>query len=543
MAYDEYYKHYENHGFFFDRAVLTTYCLSLYTKPFVILSGISGTGKTKIAQLFSYHATQVALKAASPLTSKPVNLPGKWMLMTVTDAVISGDGRTNFKYKDIDALLSKEEIDELAPKIEEFRKAGREDNISGLYPIVIEGKEGQEITAHVYLQRASSPLFRVRFKSRSSEPYYDSTTYFKKYHKRGEILKLEKVGDKRLRIVSVDGEEVEEVIKQSDEIDQNENLHIKNTCFISVRSDWTDPSPLFGYYNLIEQKYHVTAFLAFLMKAIENPKIPFFLILDEMNLAKVEYYFSDFLSCIESRYISDNKLIEEKIRLHAGSNWIESDDDYFDLIPTEIEIPQNLFVTGTVNVDESTYMFSPKVLDRANVIEFNTVDLNNYESPGSNMGVHNFQLHEFPNFNSYDLSNHSDYKVLHVNAKAFLSIIHGILEKHNMHFGYRVINEISKYINNSLKYCENVNTLLDSALDYQVIQKIFPKLNGPHGKLDLPLRELLKFLSDHPDTIDNLDLESISKISPETTKYPLSVAKLQRMYTNLTINGFTNFIE
>jgi hypothetical protein len=541
MAYDEYYKHYEEHGFFFERAVLTTYCLSLYTKPFVILSGISGTGKTKIAQLFSYHATQVTLNVASlPNTSSAVDLSGKWILMTVTDGVISGDGRANFKYSDIDALLSKEEIDAIAPRIEELKEAGRDDNICAPFSITIEGLDEQEITAKVYLQRATSPLLRVRFKSKRGEPYYDSTTYFKKYHHYNDVLKLEKVGDKRLRIVSINDSEV---IKKSNEIEKKENLRIKNTCFISVRSDWTDSSPLFGYYNLIEQKYHVPAFLAFLMKAIENPEIPFFLVLDEMNLAKVEYYFSDFLSCIESRYISNDKLLQEKIRLHAGSSWIESDDDYFDLIPTEIEIPKNLFVTGTVNVDESTYMFSPKVLDRANVIEFNTVDINNYESPGSNMGGHDFQLHEFPNFTSYGLSSHSDYKALHVDAKAFLSTIHGILEKHNMHFGYRVINEISKYINNSLKYCENVNTLLDSALDYQVIQKVFPKLNGPHGKLDLPLRELLKFLSDHPSTIDNLDLESISKIIPETTKYPLSVAKLQRMYTNLTINGFTNFIE
>jgi hypothetical protein len=542
MAYDEYYKHYENHGFFFDRAVLTTYCLSLYTKPFVILSGISGTGKTKIAQLFSHHATQVTLRAEESQIepSKSVILPGKWILMTVTDAVISGDGRANFKYLDIDALLSKEEIDSLAPRIEELRKAGREDNICEPFPITIEGLDGQVITAKVYLQRASSPLLRVRFKSKRGEPNYDTTTYFKKYHKRDEVLKLEKVGDKTLRIVSINDKEV---IQKSKEIEQKENLQIKNTCFISVRSDWTDSSPLLGYYNLIEQKYHVPAFLAFLMKAIANPKIPFFLVLDEMNLAKVEYYFSDFLSCIESRYISDNETLQEKIRLHAGSGWIESDDDYFDVIPTEVEIPQNLFVTGTVNVDESTYMFSPKVLDRANVIEFNTVDLNNYESTESRIGVHDFQLREFPNFSSYNLSSHHDYKVINDDAKAFLSIIHGILEKYNMHFGYRVINEISKYINNSLNYCESTSTLLESALDYQLIQKVFPKLNGPHGKLDLPLRELLKFLSAHPATIDSLDLDAISNILPESTKYPLSVAKLQRMYTNLTINGFTNFVE
>ena len=99
----------------------------------------------------------------------------------------------------------------------------------------------------------------------------------------------------------------------------------------------------------------------------ENKDKPFFLILDEMNLSHVERYFADFLSAMESK---------EEIPLH------DSEDEK--IIPQSIEIPKNLFVIGTVNVDETTYMFSPKVLDRANVIEFSTIPVKDYMLYGLN---------------------------------------------------------------------------------------------------------------------------------------------------------------
>ena len=541
MAVDEYYKEYEKQGFFFDRSLLTTYCLSLHTKPFVILSGISGTGKTKIAQLFSPFATQAAIASSPEKTvTTPTNLPGKWILMTVSDAVLSGDGRANFQYKDIDALLSPAEVAALSPKIAELKKAGREDNICDPFPIVIEGANGEEVKATVYLQRASSPLLRVRFKSKRGETPWDSTDFFRKNNKLGDILKLEKVGDKRLRVATVNDKIV---VAQSVELEQAEYKNVKNSCFISVRSDWTDSSALFGYYNLIEQKYHVTPLVAFLLSATDNPNLPFFLILDEMNLAKVEHYFSDFLSCLESRHIKDGKLVQEPIRLNAGSGWLETDDDYFDLIPPEIAIPQNLYVTGTVNIDESTYMFSSKVLDRANVIELNKVDLDGYGAAKDVPVDDDYVLDLFPLFTSTSLATKKDYVALVDDGKVFFKNIHAILEKYHLHFGYRVMNEVSLYINNTLQYCHLSERRLDLAKDYQLVQKILPKFSGPQGKLDLPLREILKFLVGNTESIENFDFEKIQNIVPDKTRYPLSVSKLRRMYITLITNGFANFIE
>ena len=541
MSYDAFYQYYEQKGFSFDRSLLTSYCLSLYTKPFVILSGISGTGKTKIAQFFNVPATQ-AIHNQKPIASSttPVDLPGKWILMTVTGGTVGSDGRSNLQFKDLDALLNPEEIANITPIIAQYQKDSNDGNIGESYPFIIETPDGQILQAEAYLQRASNPLLRIRFKSKRGQKPYDSTIYFAKNYKIGDVLKLDKVGDKRLKIVSVNNELV---VLKAKEIADKEKSEVNNICFISVRSDWTDASAMFGYYNLVDQKYHLTPLISFILKACETPDLPFFLLLDEMNLAKVEHYFSDFLSCLESRHIGeDGTLQQEAIRLFSGSVSAETNDDYFDVVPPNLPIPSNLFVTGTVNIDESTYMFSPKVLDRANVIELNEVDLHNYDKPTSLNGVSSgFLLKEFPSFTDFNVPTKKDYAALPDNAKSFLKGVHVILTKHQLHFGYRVINEISRYVLNAQQYCEPHTDLVTAALDFQLLQKIMPKFSGPQSKLETPLRELLQFLAGTPDKI--MDFDSIEALDPHTTPYPRSVAKLQRMALNLAINGFANFIE
>ena len=159
-------------------------------------------------------------------------------------------------------------------------------------------------------------------------------------------------------------------ICQEDEKDEAK----KRVAFIPVRPDWMDNKGLFGYYNILDEKYHSTKVLDLLLEAQEHPGKPYFVILDEMNLAKVEHYFSDFLSVLESRTPVNPH--GEAIQLHSQER-AEALDGHR-RIPGSLHVPSNVFFAGTVNVDESTYMFSPKVLDRANVIEFNDVDLDGY---------------------------------------------------------------------------------------------------------------------------------------------------------------------
>lgn len=535
MAYDPYYQHYERSGYFFDRGLLTTYCLSLHTKPFVILSGISGTGKTKIAQLFN---TAIAPLAKPAITSNGSVSIGSWIIMTVTKA-FQNDGRANFRYSDLGALLDQSEIADILPQIEALKLAGSDDNICDPFDFIIETPEGDRLKAKAYLQRASSPLLRIRFKSKRGEDFYDSTGYFIKKYSVGTVLKLEKVGNKHLRIAAVDDAEV---IQQARKIEAEDRTRIVNKCFVSVRPDWTDPTPLFGYYNLIDQKYHLTPVLRFILMAKEYPDVPFFLILDEMNLAKVEHYFSDFLSCLESRYRDGDVLKQEPIYLHAGSASVETNDDYFDLIASALELPGNLVVTGTVNIDESTYMFSPKVLDRANVIELNDVDIIGYSDRPREVDNSKFLLNALPPFTKCPLPSRADFQQLPDIARDFLIKVHGILAKHHLHFGYRVINEISRYLLTALEYCEPYDDLIHEALDYQIVQKVFPKLNGSQSKLEGVIQELLEFLVGGEDLVPG-STDSMGPGGHNAIRYSHSVEKLKRMQLNLALNGFANFIE
>lgn len=545
MAYEAYYKHYEDRGFNFNRGLLTSYCLSMRTKPFVILSGISGTGKTKIAQFFSAPAlaasqqippAPLSAAAAVPAAAMPV---GKWIIMTVTDGMATGDGRANLKYSDLDALLSPAEIATIQPRIDQLRNSGAEDNICPPFKFTIKTPEGLILEAMAYLQRASSPLLRVRFKSKRGEPSYDSTPYFAKNHKPGTVLKLEKIGDKQLSIVSVNDKAV---IAKAQELEKEERKHVKNSCFISVRSDWTDATPLFGHYNFVDQRYHLTPALNFILSAHEHPEMPFFLILDEMNLAKVEHYFSDFLSCLESRHVEAGKLTQEPIHIHSDSGWLTTNNEYFDLIGPTLALPPNLFVTGTVNIDESTYMFSSKVLDRANVIELNDVDIKTYGSGAVQAGTSTFLLKDFPDLAKFELPQKTDFQSIPLDAKEFLTAAHAILEKHHLHFGYRVINEVSRFVLNAIAYCEPHADLTNQAIDRQMVQKVLPKFNGPQSKLDIPVRELLTLVKAGTSGAV-MEWDAVESLDPNSTKFPLTAAKLKRMSKALTLNGFANFIE
>ena len=141
---------------------------------------------------------------------------------------------------------------------------------------------------------------------------------------------------------------------------------------IAVGADWTDNRNVVGFVNYLRLSghgktptYQSTNLLDLLLRARTNSSKPFFLILDEMNLSHVERYFADFLSAMESKAAEINLHTEggeaEGLPLEPGGQAV---------VPRKLALPSNLFVIGTVNVDETTYMFSPKVLDRANVIEF-----------------------------------------------------------------------------------------------------------------------------------------------------------------------------
>ena len=299
-----------------------------------------------------------------------------------------------------------------------------------------------------------------------------------------------------------------------------------NYVFLSVHPDWRDSKPLLGYYNPLDGKYYKTSLLELILRAKEDYEkdkekaMPYFVILDEMNLAHVEYYFSDFLSVLESGRDKDG-FTRESIKLHNVDE-VERDQR----IPKEIKLPPNLYVIGTVNIDETTYMFSPKVLDRAFTIEFHDVDLDNYPSETIDLDSTTLRdliiedLRNNGNFLTY-----SNKKIINTALQEFksseyweiLQNLNKALEPYDLHFGYRVVDEIALFFKNAKESqekgiisFENDDEIFDSAL----LMKILPKFHGNIKKLEKPLLIVLKVAKD-----GKLDYSDIGKDKNELFRY------------------------
>ena len=325
---------------------------------------------------------------------------------------------------------------------------------------------------------------------------------------------------------------------------QNENPGSlgERIAFVSVRPDWVDNKGILGFYNILDEKYHSTKILDLLLRAEKNPEKPYFVILDEMNLAKVEHYFSDFLSIMESR--TDDNPVGEAIPLHScdRANTINGME-----VPGEINIPANVFFTGTVNVDESTYMFSPKVLDRANVIEFNEVNLKEYSSITTR--TEHFFLNNAEVIDTfYDGSNSAfcrkddylHYLEQHERNNEYLHDLVEILQEYNLHFGYRVVNEFSKFINLANDNLEEFK--LDEAVDIQIVQKILTKFHGTRAKLEEPLINLFSFCyQERPPASEELLRKA--RIYDTEARFPRAAKKITQMLNQLSIQGYASFIE
>ena len=294
----------------------------------------------------------------------------------------------------------------------------------------------------------------------------------------------------------------------------------KQVCIVPVGADWTNREPLLGYPNALENDKYVrpeSGVLQLIQNAIEDTLNPYFLILDEMNLSYVERYFADFLSSLES---------------HSPIPLWHTDADG---VPAHISLPPNLFIVGTINVDETTYMFSPKVLDRANVIEFKidesemddflraapVVNINQIEGSIDYMASDFVTVAKTPVETDFEETN------------SLLLDIFKALKSVNAEFGYRSASEIGRFI----ALAQEIGYLpLEEAVDAAIVQKLLPKLHGSRKKL-LPVLTVLWGMCDTGNNIEQA--EGI----PDQTKYPLTADKLLRMYRGAIDNGFTSFAE
>ncbi len=309
-------------------------------------------------------------------------------------------------------------------------------------------------------------------------------------------------------------------------LSENENNKFdKQICSVSIGADWTNREPLLGYPNALNKDEYVkpeSGVLQLLMRANEDRDKPYFLILDEMNLSVVERYFADFLSAMESG---------EPIKLWDGN---ESEEDENKFVPKEIHLPKNVFIIGTINVDETTYMFSPKVLDRANVIEFKIAADEMEDYLGKKVNINLESAYSACADMAIDFVNKANSQVEkdEKNKDVLLSFFKKLKEV-NAEFGYRTVNEISRYLHFS-----DGELTADSAIDTAILQKLLPKLHGSRKKLVPVLSSLWKLCLN-----DGVAKEIDAEFKATEFKYPESAEKIQRMYHAVVDNGFTSFAE
>ncbi len=340
-----------------------------------------------------------------------------------------------------------------------------------------------------------------------------------------------------------------------------------NYCLVEVKPNWHDSTELLGYKSKIGgAHYQATTFVKFLAKAMLHPDVPFFVCLDEMNLAPVEQYFAEFLSVLESRTKKDGHIISEpliKAEIFAKYpelkyslfNLKKEDEDYnatstsdiaadygkegevYEILKRDgLRIPENVVVVGTVNMDETTHQFSRKVIDRAMTIEMNLPDGEPFMDFFSNKS----QLIYRANPTSASLYISTEVKASDVidrlaadnadktewlkgEVAKFLTDLNSHLDGTPFKVAYRVQNELLLYFyqlwleDKSAKWRDILTTSCDQIL----MMKVLPRIEGDVELLSKPLEELGNFF--------------------DTNNYHKSKKKIAEMKSRLDRAQFTSF--
>jgi len=312
---------------------------------------------------------------------------------------------------------------------------------------------------------------------------------------------------------------------------------------IPVRTDWSDPTDLIGYRDLTGT-FRPGPLTEVLVEACkpENRYKPYFICLDEMNLARVEHYFSDVLSLIETQERRAGRIVTD--RLIPPNHLGEADLPRYG----NVHFPDNVFLIGTVNMDETTHPFSKKVLDRGNTLEFHYIALDNFpdtESLGESVEVQALPA-SFLSCDYLTLQEaYTEYADLIRRTTAKLVKINQILEQIHAHVGFRVRDAICFY----LIYNQRFGLLPEvEAFDLQLAQKILPRIQGSSMAVKRTILHLLKItLNDRELNLEEMmgDASSLYEQNVEgriaNARYKHSSHKLLFMLRRLEEDGFTSF--
>ena len=579
-------------GYLFDPKIIENYLLSIKVKPFVIFTGNSGTGKTKLSQLFAEYisdSTQNSGNNGSLINDNeflsvkvPVNkssfentgwtLSNKYLydVLPIKESQCDCDMWVdNIHAKAYVRVQMQLEYDKNNEKLKIYFKNLFSRGTSKIVDLKINVGAFKEIydcksnneNFIILEQNSNKTAFNERqwfmnnnifnylpFKSgyvgcnivvedikSTAKIRLMPRLYFKKNKELQDYLK-ENEGKKVEVKIKTDNFNFENFhpIWEKEE-DSTNHKKDPNYKIVPVGANWTENRHVLGFYNVITGEYNETPSYSLIKLAKNDIDSPYFLILDEMNLSHVERYFADFLSAIESG---------QPIPLYSND-----DENY------ELDIPDNLLIVGTVNVDETTYMFSPKVLDRANTIEFPTMsakeymnsDFNEFDfkninylmNPLEDLDVRNMNVHDLKDiFMFINCSRGNLWDVLSIELDLFQSI----LKKINFDFGFRVINEILRFMFVSWRYegspknWENWERYFDA----QVKQKVLPKLHGSQKAIGQTINEL--FNACLIERKNNADARLVD-LTKKDCRYYTSAVKLQNMAKILSNQRYVSFIN
>ena len=323
-----------------------------------------------------------------------------------------------------------------------------------------------------------------------------------------------------------------------------------------------------GYVNALDNTEYIlpeNGALELIIQANKDQDKPYFLILDEMNLSNVERYFADFLSVMESNDTFKLHSSGVDLNIETIENGITKYANTIE-VPNNIGWPKNLFVVGTVNIDETTYMFSPKVLDRANVIEFRVSedDLKAYFDSEIPFNMDNLYIDKSKTGKGATMGMDLVKKAVDKtesrddDLKITLKLFFSKLQEVGAEFGYRTASEIQVLFGQINKINSNLDieelkksghqSLATFKIDVAIMQKLLPKLHGSRSKL----ADILKALAILCYCSDSVKDESLSEENKKyilerenhaTVLYPISLEKIERMYKNVIQNGFTSYAE
>lgn len=242
-----------------------------------------------------------------------------------------------------------------------------------------------------------------------------------------------------------------------------------NCEIVEVESSWKDKNELIGYYNEFSKVFTPKKFTRMLYKASLNPDVITFIVLDEMNLSRIEYYFSDFLSLMENE--PENREIQ-LCNIKLTNDYDNEHHHYYSLKDDHtLHIPENVWFIGTANRDESTFEISDKVYDRAATMNFNTraPKVRNYTTP---LAQRYLPYNEFLNL----LENTISTVDFDLESISYIKNVEVLLSPYNISFGNRIMNQIEKYVKIYISCFTNSNELINEAVEDILLSKVVSKL-------------------------------------------------------------------